>query len=160
MSLTIPKPLALLMDFDGVLTDDTVYVDQDGKEMVRCHRGDGFGIGLLRSLAPIAVFSKERNPVVARRCEKLQIDCQHGIDDKLPAVTRYLAERQLTLDNAVFVGNDLNDLECVKAAGLGVAVADAHPDLCLVADLVLRRPGGQGAIRELIEHYLLPALRR
>lgn len=152
----LPDPLAaLVLDFDGVFTDNKVLVFDDGHEAVLCNRGDGYGIEQLRKIGlPILVLSKETNPVVRARCAKLGLPCIDSTDDKLPALQRWLAERQIDLAQVVYVGNDLNDLACVQAVGCGVAVADAHPRLAGAAAIVLQTRGGDGAIRELAEMIL------
>lgn len=152
----VPEPLqAVVFDFDGVLTDDAVYVDESGREQVRASRRDGLGIELLRRAGiPCLVLSKERNPVVSRRCEKLRIECLQGIDDKLPALERWLSERGAELKNTVYVGNDINDIPCLCAVGLAIAVADADPRAQQVAHWVTTKPGGYGAVREICELLL------
>jgi N-acylneuraminate cytidylyltransferase len=143
---------AIALDFDGVLTDNRVMTFQDGTEAVLADRSDGLGIEMLRAAGtPMIVLSKERNPVVAARCAKLGLDCVQGIDDKASAFRSWIAELALDPAGVVFVGNDVNDIECLHAAGLGVAPADAHPAAAAAADLVLTRPGGRGAIRELAD---------
>jgi N-acylneuraminate cytidylyltransferase len=150
---SLPDPVgALVLDFDGVMTDNRVIVLEDGREAVTCSRGDGQGLALLRRLGlPVLVLSKEPNPVVRARCRKLEIECLHGIDDKLPALEAWLRQRGLTLADAVFVGNDVNDVECLRAAGCGIAVGDALPEARVAADLVLDAPGGRGAVREVTD---------
>jgi YrbI family 3-deoxy-D-manno-octulosonate 8-phosphate phosphatase len=152
----LPKQIdAVIFDFDGVFTANTVYVDQDGVETVRASRGDGMGIGLLKAAGiACSVLSKEPNPVVLRRCEKLKIPCMHGVDDKLPILRTWASERGYPLQNLVYVGNDINDLECLEAVGCGVAVADSVPSVLAVADYVLTYPGGQGAVREVCDWVL------
>lgn len=146
---------AVVFDFDGVLTDNRVHVDQNGIESVSCSRGDGMGISLLRQAGvQVFVISKERNPVVEARCRKLQIEFLQAIDDKRPALEALLGERGLSREGTIFVGNDVNDVECMRWAACGVAVADAHPSALAVADLVLERPGGYGAARELADTIL------
>jgi YrbI family 3-deoxy-D-manno-octulosonate 8-phosphate phosphatase len=143
---------ALILDFDGVVTDNRVLTLQDGQEAVLSDRGDGMGIERLREAGlRIVVLSKERNPVVAARCAKLAVEVVQGLDDKVGALGRWLADNTLEPSEVVFVGNDLNDVECMRHVGFAVAVADAHPSALAVADLVLRRPGGRGAIRELAD---------
>lgn len=153
----LPKVVAgLVMDFDGVLTDNRVLVDQQGTEAVWCHRGDGLGIELLRkSGLPMLVISKEQNPVVQARCKKLQIPCLNGIDEKLAALQDWCQRQQVSREQVVFVGNDINDLECLSWAGCGVAVHDCHPEVQAAVDLVLENVGGRGAVRELAELILL-----
>lgn len=146
---------ALVLDFDGVLTDDAVYVDENGREQVRASRRDGLGLELLRRAGiPCLVLSKEQNPVVTRRCEKLRVECLQGVDDKLPALERWLAERGGELEYTVYVGNDINDIACLRAAGFSVAVADADPRAKDAADWVCSKPGGYGAVREICELVL------
>lgn len=152
----IPEPLAgIVFDFDGVMTDNRVIVREDGVEAVICHRGDGFGIELaLKAGLNLIVMSKETNPVVAARCRKLGIRCIQGEDDKLSTFKAIAAQANSTPDRFIYVGNDINDLECMRAAGLGVAVADAIPAILQEADLVLTRRGGHGAVRELLDGVL------
>lgn len=152
----LPKSPALLaLDFDGVLTDDRVYVFEDGREAVACTRGDGMGTTLLRRAGfPVLVISTEKNPVVARRCAKLQVECVQGVADKTEEFRRWLAAREIDPAGVVFVGNDVNDIGCARIAGASFAVADAHPLLRRAVKGVLTRPGGQGAVREVCELIL------
>lgn len=146
---------ALVMDFDGVFTDNTVYVLEDGREAVRASRGDGMGLSMLRATGmPLFILSKERNPVVTARANKLKIECQQSTDDKLPAMMAWLEARGIEPASAVYVGNDVNDLECLRAAGCGVVPSDAHPRALAAADVVLSQPGGGGALRELCDLIL------
>jgi N-acylneuraminate cytidylyltransferase len=146
----------LILDFDGVFTDNKVLVFQDGVEAVICDRGDGMGLELLQeSDIPVWVFSSEANPVVKARCDKLNIPCYHNIGlDKGATLSRLLAEEDVSAEYVVYVGNDVNDLDCMDQVGCAVAVADAHPDVLKKADLVLDRKGGDGAIRELCDFIL------
>lgn len=152
----LPTPVdAVVMDFDGVFTDNAVYVFEDGREAVRADRGDGMGLSMLKRLGvPLMILSKERNRVVSARAKKLGIECQQSTDDKLPAMKKWLEAKGARIEHAVYVGNDVNDLECLQASGFGVVPADAHPRACEAASLVLGRRGGQGALRELCELIL------
>jgi N-acylneuraminate cytidylyltransferase len=142
----------LVMDFDGVLTDNRVWVTQDGVEAVACYRGDGMGLSRLRRQGiGLFVISKEKNPVVGARCAKLRVDYQQGVDDKVPVLDKVLADHGFLWDQIVYIGNDVNDLACIQRAGCGVAVADAHPAVLAEADLVLEQRGGHGAVRELCD---------
>ena len=146
---------ALVMDFDGVHTDDRVWVDQDGRESIAASRSDGMGIGMLRdSGLPMLMLSKEPNPVVAARAAKLRIPAIHGIDDKLPVLEQWCADNGLDLGRVAYIGNDVNDAACLKAVGWPIVVADAHPDNISLGRVVLNRNGGTGAIRELAELIL------
>ena len=152
---------AIATDFDGVHTDDHVQVDQHGVESVRVSRGDGLGVSMLQQTGlPFVIVSKERNPVVGARAAKLGVDVLQGIDDKVCALTGWLDRRGLDAREVAFVGNDVNDLPVMAAVGWPIAVADAHPEVLRAARLVLSRPGGDGAVRELCEMVLAgrPAL--
>ncbi len=146
----------LVLDFDGVLTDNRVLVHQDGSEAVRCDRSDGMGIERLRAGGRVeaVVLSKETNPVVAARCRKLKLECAQGQDDKLPELKKMAAARGLTASQVAYVGNDVNDLEAMAWCGTAIAVADAYPRVLAAADLVTRRPGGRGAVREVCDLLL------
>lgn len=150
----LPQPVAaLILDFDGVLTDDAVSIDQESREGVRCSRADGLGLELLRkSGVPLLVLSGERDPLAAARCKKLGVRCEQG--DKLQSLKAYCNEQGIALERAVYLGNDLDDLTCLAAVGCGVAVADAHPRAKQAASIVLEGRGGQGAVRELCELIL------
>lgn len=142
----------LALDFDGVITDNRVLVFQDGREAVVCSRGDGYGFDLLRTVGvPVVVISKEGNPVVSARCQKLKIPCEQGVGNKLPVLQRYADEHQVGLEDIAFMGNDLNDMECLRACGLAIAPADAQPEVLRIATLVTAASGGVGAVREVCD---------
>lgn len=155
-----PRPLPqkvklLVMDFDGVLTDNRVWSNEEGKEQVAANRSDGLGIEmLLKAGVNAVVISLEENPVVAQRCKKIGIPYKKGIENKGPALQEALAEHGVSAAEAIFLGNDTNDLPCFPLVACGVAVADAHPAVLREADLVLTRRGGQGAVRELCDLIL------
>ncbi len=149
------KVRLLVLDFDGVLTDNRVMVREDGTESVLCSRGDGFGIGLLvKAGFEVCVLSKEENPVVSARCRKLKIPCIQGCDDKLPVLKKLASERRLEASGVAYVGNDLNDLDCLRWAGTPVAVADAVTEAKAAAVWVTQAPGGFGAVREVCDAIL------
>jgi len=142
----------VVFDFDGVMTDNTVWVLQDGTEAVRCHRGDGLGISRLRQAGFSAlVLSTETNPVVSARCAKLGLPVEQGCPDKAGRLLRLLNEDHLDASRVVYLGNDLNDLGCLRLVGLPVAVADAVETVKAEVALVLDNAGGHGAVRELCE---------
>jgi len=141
---------AVVFDFDGVMTDDQVYITETGEEMVMASRSDGMGISALKNAGlKLLILSKERNPVVARRAEKLQIEVIQACDNKLEALTEWLSKNQLPLSQCAYVGNDINDLQCMQAVKLAIAPIDAHPLATQAAHWRLTRAGGKGAIREL-----------
>ncbi len=142
----------VFFDFDGVFTDNRVLVSESGAESVFCYRSDGVGISRIKELGiGCAVISAETNPVVARRCEKLNIDCVQGVDEKEQVLQRMLADRELSPEDAAFVGNDVGDIECMLDVGVPIAVADAYPEVKAVAKLTTSRMGGQGAVREVCD---------
>lgn len=145
----------LVFDFDGVMTDNRVLVMEDGREGVFCNRSDGLGLGMLRDAGlPMLVMSKERNPVVAARCRKLELECVQGVDDKVEELRRRCATRAVPLAHVAYVGNDVNDEACMRAVGLPIAVADAWPAARKAAKFVTARPGGYGAVREVCDWFL------
>ncbi len=146
---------ALVTDFDGVHTDDSVIIGQDGTEYVRVDRGDGMGIGLLRRAGVATlILSTETNPVVGARAAKLGVDVRQGLSDKAAVLRAWAAERHLDLDRVAYLGNDVNDLACLDAVGWPLAVPDAHPRVLAAARVVLGSAGGRGAVREAAERIL------
>lgn len=136
----------VVFDFDGVFTDNRVIVLQDGTEGVRCSRSDGRGLARLRSLGiEMMILSTETNPVVKKRVEKLGLPCISGVDDKIDTFKNEMTRRSVAHAETAFAGNDINDIECLVYAGVGVVAADAWPE---AADHVLTRKGGNGAVRE------------
>ncbi len=149
----LPETVRLLvMDFDGVLTDNRVWVDQDGREAVMAYRSDSMGLKrLMAHGVETLILSTEVNRVVAARAQKMGVPVLHGVDDKAERLRQYLAERQIDPHTVVFLGNDFNDTPCFPLVGCAVAVADAQPEALREADLVLERTGGHGAVRELCD---------
>ncbi len=145
----------IVFDFDGVMTDNRVLVHQDGSESVACNRGDGLGIGLLKKAGlAMLVLSKETNPVVTARCRKLNLEVIQGCEEKLKTLRQLASERGLTSSEIAYVGNDLNDLECLEWVGLPIGVSDAVPEVLRVARAVTHKPGGHGAVREVADWFL------
>ena len=142
----------IFFDFDGVFTDNRVLVSEDGKESVFCYRSDGVGLSRLKELGVACmVISSEVNPIISRRCEKLKIDYVQACDNKLQVLSRILTEKNLTPEQVAFVGNDVNDLECIMHVSVPIAVADAYPQVKDVARLITTRKGGEGAVREICD---------
>lgn len=149
------KIRALVTDFDGVHTDDRVIVQQDGSEAVRCSRSDGMGIEILRERGlHLLILSREQNTVVRARAAKLKMDVQHHVRDKLPALDAWRRDNGLEWREIAYIGNDVNDVDCMKACGISFAPADAHDSARSVARVVLGRDGGNGALRELCDYLV------
>ena len=147
----------IICDFDGVVTDNLVITDQDGKESVTASRSDSMHIKTLREKGiEVMILSSEPNPVVMARAKKMGVEAMHGIglQDKGRVMREVLEQKNVKAENVVYVGNDLNDLPCFEIAGWSVAVADAYPEVIRAADHVLTKTGGHGAIRELCELVL------
>jgi len=151
----------IAFDFDGVFTDNTVYVSQDGVESVRCWRSDGLGLSRLRSIGVQAfIISTEANPVVAARAGKLKMPCKQGIEDKAAAILETCRELGISPEQTMFVGNDINDIPAFESIGVPVAVADAYPEVYPFVLFRTNKPGGFGAVREicdLVFHARKPA---
>jgi YrbI family 3-deoxy-D-manno-octulosonate 8-phosphate phosphatase len=150
---SIPAQVDLVVfDFDGVLTDNRVWNDADGRELVASYRSDSIGLNNLRKAGIGAmVLSTEVNPVVAARCRKLKLDVVQGVEDKAVALTNILFDRGLDPANVIYVGNDTNDLPCFPIVASAIAVADSQPQVLRSADIVLTHSGGHGAVRELCD---------
>ena len=146
---------AVVTDFDGVHTADRVVVDQHGVESVEVNRTDGMGVSLLRRAGvPVLILSTEQNPVVGVRGRKLGVDVIAGCDDKLTALTTWARDHDVALADVAYLGNDVNDVACLRAVGWPVVVADAHRDARRASRIELRHSGGDGAVRELADRVL------
>jgi YrbI family 3-deoxy-D-manno-octulosonate 8-phosphate phosphatase len=148
----IQRVRLIAFDFDGVFTDNMVYVFENGTEAVRCTRGDGIGLQKLRQIGiDTVIISTEANPVVSARARKLKIDCVQNCKDKRGVLEDRIAKMGISLDQVAFVGNDINDLACLTCVGLPIVVRDAHPEVIPVARYQTRNPGGHGAVREVCD---------
>jgi YrbI family 3-deoxy-D-manno-octulosonate 8-phosphate phosphatase len=142
----------LALDFDGVMTDNTVYVFEDGREAVRCSRLEGYGLRrLAKAGVETLIVSTEANPVVAARARKLATPCLQDVPDKVAALETLMAERGVGWAEIGFLGNDINDLDVLSRVGLPVIVADAHECVQDKGWFRTRRCGGDGAVRELCD---------
>jgi N-acylneuraminate cytidylyltransferase len=154
----LPKKVDLLvLDFDGVLTDNRVWVSEDGREMIAANRGDSLIMTKLRQAGTqVVILSSEVNPVVSARAKKMRVEAIHGVglDEKAKVLAKLLEERQIDASRVVYVGNDINDLPCFELAGWAVAVADAQPEVLRAADYVTHKTGGHGAVREICDLIL------
>lgn len=146
----------LALDVDGVLTDGTIVVNGDGSESKFFNVQDGHGIRMwLRAGLKIAFFSGRISQPTEIRAKQFGIeyvfqDCH----EKLPILEKFLQQQGLSPQEVAFIGDDLPDLPVMKYVGFGVAVANAVDEVKKYADFVTTRPGGAGAVREVIEHIL------
>lgn len=142
----------VIFDFDGVFTNNFVFTNENGVESVMCNRSDGYGLKMLREVGvDFLIISSEINKAVEKRAEKLNITCYSGVEDKLALLKEILDNKKISSDNAAFIGNDINDIECMKYLGLSVAVKDAYPYVKKVSNVILKKSGGYGAVREFCE---------
>jgi 3-deoxy-D-manno-octulosonate 8-phosphate phosphatase (KDO 8-P phosphatase) len=136
-------------DFDGVFTDNRVWVNERGEEALAFSRSDGLGLRRLDAVGVgYLIVSMEQNPIVGARAQKLQIDWEQGVEDKLSVVRDRSESAGVELDDVAYVGNDVNDADCLRAVGLPVVPADAWPEVVPLARWVLTRAGGAGCVRE------------
>ena len=147
----------VLTDCDGVLTDGGIYYSARGEELKRFNIRDGMGVERLWKLAGIetGIITGENSPSVARRAKKLGIiECHLGAKDKAATVGAILESRNLSAGEVAYLGDDVNDLPAFALVGLTSCPGDAFEEVKQVANLVLERPGGHGAFRELAEFIL------
>ena len=145
----------VVLDFDGVLTDNRVLTLQDGTEGVLSNRADGLAIKMLHEKGiPVIILSTEENPVVLKRALKLQIPCIQSVTDKKQALIDYCKENSVELDNVVFLGNDINDIDAMQISGHPVCPSDAYEAVKSISEIVLASKGGEGFVREFVDLVL------
>jgi YrbI family 3-deoxy-D-manno-octulosonate 8-phosphate phosphatase len=150
----IRKIRLVAFDFDGVFTDNMVYVFQDGTEAVKCSRGDGIGLQKLARLGiETVIISTESNPVVSARARKLKIRCVQDCTNKRKALEDIAREAGISLAEIAFVGNDINDQSCLECVALPIVVGDAHRDVISLGLYQTKKPGGYGAVREVCDLF-------
>jgi len=150
--LSIVEIDAFVFDFDGVLTNNLVLLDRDGREWVSCNRSDGIAFDVFRKLKlPSFILSSEANPVVLARANKLQIEAIAGVSDKRTALMKLVESNGFDIARIFYIGNDLNDYQAIKICGYSACPADAHELIKKSVDFVLSASGGQGVAREIIE---------
>ncbi|HEU5137079.1 MAG TPA: HAD-IIIA family hydrolase [Steroidobacteraceae bacterium] len=147
----------LILDVDGVLTDGRLFYGPKGELLKAFHVRDGYGIKQVAAAGiSIAIISGRKSAAVARRAKELGIrHVIQGANDKLTALRKLSKARRVSLEECACVGDDTPDAPILAAAGLGIAVADAHPDALAAADLVTTRPGGHGAVREVCDWLMM-----
>ena len=155
MKISINNIDAFIFDFDGVLTNNLVYLDQHGTESVSCSRADGLAFEVLRKLnIPTYILSTELNPVVTARAKKLKIPVLQGLNNKASALKSLAKEQNYNMDRILYIGNDLNDYYAIKICGFSVCPADSHQAIKDIVDIILKTSGGMGVARELLEDVL------
>ena len=152
MNIFKEKIKLIVYDFDGIMTDNKVYVNQDGKETVQVNRGDGLGISEIKKLGfKQIIISTEKNLVVTTRAKKLDIYCLQGIENKKDVLMKYCKKNDFDLKNVAYVGNDINDKEAMEFVGYSFCPSDAHVSIKKLSNHILDTKGGNGVIRELLD---------
>ncbi|MEW6994150.1 3-deoxy-manno-octulosonate-8-phosphatase KdsC [Colwelliaceae bacterium MEBiC 14330] len=152
--LTKAKVIKLLVcDVDGVFSDGRIYLGNDGEELKAFHTKDGFGVKALGSSGvAVAIITGRNSAIVANRMKALHVaHIIQGQEDKLPALIELTEQLKITLDEVAYIGDDVPDLPCIKAAGIGIGVLDAHPLVLNGADYITFTRGGFGAVREVCD---------
>jgi 3-deoxy-D-manno-octulosonate 8-phosphate phosphatase (KDO 8-P phosphatase) len=146
----------LVLDVDGVLTDGSILIDEQGRQVRGFHIQDGLGVTLWRSIGrQVAILTSKRSPAVEARARMLGIDLvEQGAEDKLPGLQRLVPAAGVSLEQTAYVGDDLLDAAVMRRVGYPIAVANATEEIKELAVYVTRRTGGHGAVREAIEHLL------
>ena len=145
----------IVYDFDGVMTDNKVYIDENGNEMVVVNRADGMGVSEIKKIGiEQIIISTEKNKVVSVRARKLDIPCAQGIDNKKDYLIDYCKKNNIDIENVAFVGNDINDKHAMTISGITLSPSDAHPSIVSISDHVLKSKGGDGVIREILDYIM------
>ena len=152
----VPEVKLFLTDCDGCLTDGGMYYSENGDELKKFNTRDGMGFALLRERGILTgIITSESVDLNRRRAEKLKLDIlEAGCEDKASAVKRICQEYEIRLENVVYIGDDINDLEAIRLAGFGCCPADALPLVKEAADYITVAKGGEGVIREVAELVL------
>lgn len=148
----------LILDVDGTLTDGGVYVTQEGKQFKKYNAKDGLGIReLVKSGMQVGIISHSMiSEMVTSRAKALGIqNCYVGMEDKLTVLDGWCERLQIARKETAYIGDDINDLGIMKAVGVSACPADAHKKILAISDIKLTRNGGEGAVREFIDDYLM-----
>ena len=143
-------PKIIFTDFDGCLTDDRVWLNQEGEEFVAANRKDGLAVKRLKNLGiQVVIASTETNKVVLARGNKMGVDVLQGLADKAEVIEQYLEQKNLSWHDVWYVGNDVNDLGAIERANLSICPADAVKKVRKSVDVVLKTKGGYGILSEI-----------
>ena len=152
MELSLDQIDAIIFDFDGVLTDNCVYLNSEGSEWVKCSRADGLGFNVLSKLEkPTYILSTEKNLVVAARGKKLNVPVIQNVSDKLKALEDLISVKDYSPKRILYVGNDLNDFYAMSICEYSACPADSHQKIKDIATFVLKTNGGNGVVRDIVE---------
>ena len=145
------KPKILFTDFDGCLTDDRVWLNQDGEEFVAANRKDGLAVKRLKNLGiQVVITSTETNKVVVARGNKMGVEVLQGLADKSESIDQCLKQKNLSWNDVWYIGNDVNDLGAIEKAKLSICPADAVQKVKKAVDVNLTTNGGYGILSEIV----------
>ena len=146
----VQKPKILFTDFDGCLTDDRVWLNQEGEEFVAANRKDGLAVKRLKNLGiQVVITSTETNKVVLARGNKMGVEVLQGLADKAESIDQYLKQKNLSWNDVWYIGNDVNDLGAIEKAKLSISPADAVKRVRNAVDVILKTNGGYGVLSEI-----------
>jgi YrbI family 3-deoxy-D-manno-octulosonate 8-phosphate phosphatase len=155
MKISLDNVDVFIFDFDGVLTNNLVQIDENGNESVSCSRADGLAFDVLRKLKkPVYIISTEKNPVVEARTRKLRVPVLQGVTNKVETLKELVDLKDYNFENILYIGNDLNDYQAMKLCGYTVCPSDSHKKIKELSNVVLNKRGGDGVVRELLEEVL------
>ena len=144
------KPKIIFIDFDGCLTDDRVWLNQEGEEFVAANRKDGLAVNTLNNLGiQVVIASTETNKVVLARGNKMGVEVLQGLADKAESIEQYLNQKNLSWNDSWYMGNDINDIGAIKRAKFSICPSDAVKVVKKEVDLKLKTKGGYGVLSEL-----------
>lgn len=142
----------IVFDFDGVMTDNRVLVNEKGEEAVWVNRSDGLAVEMIRKMGiPMLILSTETNPIVSVRAKKLNLPVLQAVSNKKEALLDYCNSEKIDLTEVMYVGNDINDLPAMELVGYKVVPSDAYEEVKQISDIVLSSKGGGGVVRELAD---------
>ena len=155
MKININDLDLIVFDFDGVLTNNSVYIDECGVESVKCSRSDGLAFDILRKIdIRTIILSTETNPIVQQRAKKLKIEAISAQTNKEGFLKKFCKDNSYNLNRVLYVGNDLNDYYAMKSAGYRICPSDSHPKILEIATKVIDVKGGDGVARNIVEEIL------
>jgi len=155
MKISLDNVDVFIFDFDGVLTNNLVQIDENGNESVSCSRADGLAFDVLRKLKkPVYIISTEKNPVVEARTRKLRVPVLQGVTNKVETLKELVDLKDYNFENILYIGNDLNDYQAMKLCGYTVCPSDSHKKIKELSNVVLNKRGGDRVVRELLEEVL------
>jgi YrbI family 3-deoxy-D-manno-octulosonate 8-phosphate phosphatase len=152
LSISIKNIQLIIYDFDGVMTNNKVYIDQNGNEFVQVNRADGLAVSEIKNLGiKQIIISTETNTVVHARAKKLGIQCIQCVADKEKELLSYCESNNIDLKNVIYIGNDMNDKKAMELVGWSWCPSDAHESIKDISKFVFTKKGGEGVVRELLD---------